>query len=99
MRVDPGFHALNFIEAFVPKFTAVKIFLSAARLLAANLFLPGRGEDQIDVIVKFARLEGFPFIPVEPDAAAGEKTNSSILQTGHLMNQSIQTVAGRRKHA
>src|SRR5262245_49789368 len=70
MRVDPRLHPLNLIEVFVAEFPAVKLFLSAARLLAANLILPGRGEDQVDVIVQFPGPERLPFVLVEPDSSA-----------------------------
>jgi hypothetical protein len=70
MPVDPPLHPLNLIEVFGSEFLAVNLFLGAARFLAANLILPGRGEDQVDVIVQVAGLERLPFILVEPDSAA-----------------------------
>src|SRR5262245_4740292 len=70
MRVDPRFNPLNFIEAFVAEFLAIKLFLGAARFLAADLILPGRGEDHVDVLVQVAGLERLPFVLVEPDSAA-----------------------------
>src|SRR5262245_5982910 len=70
VRVNPRFHPLNLIEAFVAEFPAVKLFLSAARLLAANPILPGRREDQVDVLVQFPGPESLPFVLVEPDPSA-----------------------------
>src|SRR5215813_10222639 len=70
MPVDPPLHPLNLIEVFVAELLAVTLFLGAARILAANLILPGRGENQVDVIVQVAGLERLPFILVEPDSAA-----------------------------
>src|SRR5262249_47986053 len=70
MSVDPPLHPLNLIEVFVAELLAVNLFLGAARFLAANLILPWRGEDQVDVIVHVAGLERLPFILVEPDSAA-----------------------------
>src|SRR5215510_1073429 len=70
MPVDPPLHPLNLIEVFVAELLAVTLFLRAARFLAANVILPGRGEYQVDVIVQVAGLERLPFILVEPDSAA-----------------------------
>src|SRR5262252_6262354 len=64
MRVDPGFHPLNLIEVFVPEFPAVKFFLSAARFLGADLILPGRGEDEIDLRERFALMRYRPLVRI-----------------------------------
>lgn len=37
----------------------------------ANLFLPGLGEDQVDLVVDFVFFEDVPLVLVEPDAVAG----------------------------
>src|SRR5215470_10320939 len=70
MPTNPLFHPLYFVEAFVAEFFTVNLFLSAARLLAANLGLPGGGKDCVDVVVEAARLERLPFVLVEPHPAA-----------------------------
>src|SRR2546428_8604116 len=70
MPVDPRLHSLNLIEALVAEFPAVKLFLSAARFLAADLILPRGGEEQVDVVVHIAGLERLPFVLVEPYSAA-----------------------------
>src|SRR5215470_19414560 len=70
MLGDPLFHPLDFVEAFVAEFFAVNLLLNAARLMTANLGLPGGGKYRINVVMKTARLERLPFVLVEPHAAA-----------------------------
>src|SRR5215510_9324942 len=70
MTVDPLLHPLNLVEAFVAEFLAVKRFLNAARLLIANLRLPWRGEDRVDVVVQASGLERLTFVQIKAHLAA-----------------------------
>src|SRR5262245_40069104 len=67
---NPLFHPPYFVEAFVAEFFAVNIFLRPARLLTANMGLPGGGKDGVDIIMEAAGLERLPFVLVEPHPSA-----------------------------
>src|SRR5262245_60584962 len=69
MLFDPFLHSPDFIKAFFTEFPAIDLFLGAARFFAADLGLPRRGKDAVNIVVKLASFERLPFVFVEPHAA------------------------------